>query len=300
MSLREWIYLLTLSILWGGSFFFVEIAVDALPPLTVVLLRVGLAAVALQLILRLLGIPLGRERRVWLAFFGMGLLNNAIPFSLLVWGQSHIASGLASILNATTPMFTLLVAQVATNDDKLTASRLGGVLLGFLGVAVMLGEQAVTALGSNLWAQIACLGAALSYGLAAVFGRRFRRMGLPPLQTAAGQVTASTAILLPLALWIDRPWSLPLPPAEAIASVAGLALASTAFAYILYFRILATAGATNLSLVTLLVPVTAILLGTSVLGEALTLAQAGGMLLIGLGLLVIDGRLTAHIRRAMG
>ena len=297
MGPAQWTTLVILSILWGGSFFFVEVAVAALPPFTIVLLRVGLAALALHLFLVARGAPVPFDLRLWGAFLVMGFLNNVVPFSLLAWGQIQIASGLASILNATTPIFTIVVAHFLTSDEKMTGGRLAGVLIGFGGVAVMIGPAALAGLGANLLAQLACLGAALSYGFAASFGRRFVRMGVSPVQTAAGQVTASTLILLPLSMTVDRPWTLPAPGMDAVASVVALALLSTAVAYILYFRLLASAGATNITLVTLLVPVSAILLGASILGERLEPEHIAGMVLIALGLAFIDGRPTHAMAR---
>lgn len=293
MGLAEWLLLLALSVLWGGSFFFVGVAVKQLPPLTIVTLRVALAALALLAVVRLLGRRMPREAAAWRAFFGMGLLNNVIPFCLIVWGQTQIASGLASILNATTPLFAAVVAHVMTRDEKMTRNKLAGVLFGLAGVAVMVGPAALAGLGDRLLPQLAVLGAALSYAFSGIFGRRFKALGLPPLQTAAGQVSASTLMLAPAALIIDRPWSLPTPGTDALLAVLGLALLSTALAYILFFRILATAGATNLMLVTFLIPVSAILLGVLLLGEELELRQFAGMALIAIGLLAIDGRAVA-------
>lgn len=296
MGPTEWVLLIALSILWGGSFFFVGVAVAELPPFTIVLLRVALAAIALHLALRALGVAMPWNRNAWLAFFGMGLLNNAIPFSLIVWGQTQIASGLASILNATTPLFTVLVAHVLTADERLTRARLAGVLLGIAGVVVMIGPAAMADLGRDVLAQLAVLAAALSYACAGVFGRRFKRMAVAPLATAAGQVSASSLLILPLALMVDRPWTMPVPGVTALAAILGLALLSTALAYYLFFRILAAAGAVNLLLVTFLIPVSAILLGCLVLGEVLTLAQLAGMALIGAGLAAIDGRVPTALR----
>jgi drug/metabolite transporter (DMT)-like permease len=213
-----------------------------------------------------------------------------VPFSLLVWGQTQIPSGLAAILNATTPLFAVLVAHVLTADERMTRGRLAGIVIGFAGVALMLGPEAWRGFGDDLMAQLACLAAACSYGFAGVFGRRFRRLGVPPLATATGQVTASTAMLVPLALLVDRPWQLAVPGIEVWGAVAALALLSTALAYILFFRILASAGAVNLSLVTLLVPPGAILLGALFLDERLEPLHFAGMALIGLGLAAIDGR----------
>jgi drug/metabolite transporter (DMT)-like permease len=285
--------------LWGGSFFFVGVAVKALPPFTIVLLRVAIAAAALHLVSKATRTTMPWDSKTWLAFFGMGLLNNAIPFSLIVWGQTQIASGLASILNATTPLFTVLVAHVLTADERLTKGRIIGVLLGLAGVVALIGPQALVDLGHDVLAQLAILGAALSYAFASIFGRRFKRMGVPPLATAAGQVTASSALLLPIALIVDRPWTLPRPELPVWAAIVGLALLATALAYILYFRILASAGAVNLMLVTLLIPVSAILLGSAFLGESLAPMDFVGMALIGLGLAAIDGRLASllpHLR----
>ncbi|PZU95042.1 MAG: EamA family transporter [Chelatococcus sp.] len=293
MGLAEWLLLLALSVLWGGSFLFIGIAVKELPPLTIVTLRVALAALALLVVVQVLGRGMPREPAAWRAFLGMGLLNNLVPFCLIVWGQTQIASGLASILNATTPLFGVVVAHLMTADEKMTGNRLAGVLFGLAGVAVMVGPAALAGLGDRLLPQLAILGAALSYAFAGVFGRRFGALGLQPLQTAAGQVSASTLMLAPVALIVERPWTLPMPGPATLAAVLALALLSTALAYILFFRILATAGATNLMLVTFLIPVSAILLGALVLGEVPQMRQFAGMALIGAGLLAIDGRVAA-------
>lgn len=297
MNGTEWLLLVLLSVLWGGSFFFNQIAVSQLPALSVVVVRVGLAAGFLWAVMGALGIRMPRERRVWAAFLGMGLMNNALPFTLIVWGQSHIASGVAAILNASTPLFGVIFAHALTADERLTWPRLAGVALGLGGVAVMLGGEAMRTLDLNVTAQLACVAAAISYALAGIYGRRFRAMGAPPLATATGQVTASSLILLPVMLIVDRPWTLEAPGPEALAALVGLAALCTALAYLIYFRLLATAGATNLLLVTFLVPVTAILLGVTLLGEALLPKHLAGMALIGAGLAAIDGRLLKPPRR---
>ena len=291
MTPLEWGMLLALATVWGGSFFFNEIAVRELPVFTVVVSRVALAAVILLMILRLRKERLPHDRRVWTAFFGMGLLNNAIPFSLIVWGQQHIASGVASILNASTPLFTVILAHLLTRDERMTAGKFIGVLIGFSGVAVMIGIDALRDVGVGVIAQILCLAGAISYAFAGIYGRRFRAMGISPIGTATGQVIASSLIMLPLVMALDRPWTLPPPSLSAIGALIGVAAISTALAYVLYFRILATAGATNLLLVTFLIPVSAILLGTLFLGETLLLRHFAGMALIGAGLAAIDGRL---------
>ena len=291
MSLLEWGMLLALATVWGGSFLFNGLAVRELPVFTVVVSRVALAAGILLVIMRLRGEGLPRDGRVWAAFFGMGALNNAIPFSLIVWGQQHIASGVASILNASTPLFTVILAHVLTRDERMTAGRSIGVMIGFAGVAVMIGREALRDPGAGVAAQFLCLAGAISYAFAGIFGRRFRAMGISPMGTATGQVMASSLIMLPLVLIVDRPWTMAAPSPVAIGAVIGLAAVSTALAYVLYFRILATAGATNLTLVTFLIPVSAILLGTVFLGEALLPRHFLGMALIGAGLAAIDGRL---------
>ena len=297
MGPLTWALLIALSILWGGSFFFVGVALDALPPFTIVALRVGLAALALNLVVVAVVLRIPTDLRTWAAFFAMGLVNNAVPFSLIVWGQTHIASGLASILNATTPLFTVVVAHVLTSDEKMSRGGVAGVLVGVAGVVVMIGPEMLGGLGTNVVAQIAVLGASLAYALAGVFGRRFWRMGVAPLLTATGQVTASTLLLIPVALVVDRPWTLAAPAAEIWAAVVALALLSTALAYVLYSRILASAGATNLLLVTFLIPVSAIVLGASLLGEQLEPKHFAGMALIGLGLAAIDGRALGWLAR---
>jgi drug/metabolite transporter (DMT)-like permease len=296
MGLTEWALLITLSVLWGGSFFFAEVALRELPPLSVVMLRVGFAALILHVLVRIMGKCMPGTGAAWRAFFGMGLLNNAIPFCLIVWGQVHIASGLAAILNATTPFFTVVLAHVLTTDERLSANRIFGVLIGLAGVVTIMGMDALAGLGSNALAQLAVLGAAVSYAFASIFGRRFKAMGIEPMVTATGQVTASTVLMLPLVLMIDRPWLIAMPGLATWGAIAGIALASTVLGYILYFTILSRAGASNLALVTFLIPPSAILLGAVLLDEVLRSQHIAGMVLIGAGLVAIDGRLPAKLR----
>lgn len=295
MGPEEWALLVLLATLWGGSFFLAKVAVAEISPLTLVLGRVGIAAVALLAVVRLAGWRMPRERGVWLAFLGMGALNNLLPFALIFWAQTSIASGLASILNATTPLFGVLLAHVLTRDERLTPARLAGALTGLGGVALMIGSEAITEGGFHLLPQLACLLAAVSYAMAGIYGRRFG--GMAPLVVAAGQVSASTLMALPVVLLVDRPWTLAVPSAAAWAAVVALALVCTALGYVLFFRILKAAGATNILLVTLLVPVSAILLGSLILGESLAARHVLGMALIAVGLACIDGRLPARLRR---
>ena len=303
MSTHVWIWLLSLSVLWGGSFFFAKMALAELQPLTVVFCRVALAALALNVVLVMAGLPLFRRGTPWRSFAAMGMLNNLVPFGLIFWGQTQIASGLASILNATTPLFSLLVGHFIAREERIGGLKFGALLLGLGGVAVLMGPRAIIAApdiaAPDIAGQLACLGAALSYAFAGVYGRRFSRLGMAPLDAAAGQVTASAMLILPIILMVDRPWELPaLPSFSTWSALAGLALLSTALAYVLYFRILAVAGPTNLLLVTFLIPVTALGLGVLVLGERLEPQQFAGTVLIGLALALLDGRLARFLRLA--
>lgn len=296
MGVAEWMMLLALSLLWGSSMLFFALLAAELPPLTVVLGRVGLAALALHLLLALRGARMTRAMP-WRDFAVMGVLNNIVPFVLFAWAVGRIPSGLAAILNATTPIFTVLAAHGLTDSERLTPGKLVGVACGFAGVAVLVGPALPGGLGQvDGWGQVACLLGAVSYALAGIYGRRFR--ALPPLHVATGQVTASAVLALPLALLVERAWALPMPSATAWAALAGIALLCTAAAYILYFAILARAGATNLLLVTFLLPVSALALGAVVLGEAIAPRALAGMGLIGLGLAAIDGRLVRWRWRA--
>jgi drug/metabolite transporter (DMT)-like permease len=291
MTAREWGLLALLSLLWGGSFFFVGVAVTELPPLTLVTLRVGLAAALLWGCAPLIGVSLPKSLKAVAAIAVLGFGNNALPFALIAWGQTHLPSGLASILNAATPLFTVLAAHALTAEEKLSGLKLIGTVAGVAGVAWLLGPDLLWGASVDAWAELAVLGAALCYALSAIFARRVRSLVLKPIDVAAGQATAATVFLAPLALIIDRPWTLPVPSEAVMTSVLGLAALSTALAYIVYFRILAGAGATNVLLVTLLVPATSVILGALFLHERLLTRQFLGFALIALGLAFIDGRL---------
>ncbi|MGB3874528.1 MAG: DMT family transporter [Shinella zoogloeoides] len=298
MNIQTWGLLALLGMIWGGSFFFARVAVAYVPPATLVLLRVGIAALALHVYIagRFDIYPTLRAR--WREFLLLGLINNAVPHLLIFLGQTQIGAGLASILNATTPIFTVLIANSMTVDEKLSPQKVAGCLIGLLGTAVLIGPRALAPFtgdgGPPLWAVILPVFAAISYGLAATYGKRFR--GIAPPVTAAGQLTAATLLVLPVSLVADSPWQLPLPPLSAVLAVLALALLSTAYGYILFFRIMAAAGATNTSLVTLLVPPSAILAGMLFLGERLTPLGMLGMALVLMGLVVLDGRVFARFR----
>ncbi|WP_345946113.1 DMT family transporter [Bradyrhizobium sp. I71] len=284
---RDWSLLCVLSILWGGSFFFNAAALRELPPLTLVFLRVALGAAILLPLLRMQGIGFPIGATGWKPFVAIGLLNNAIPFSLIVIGQTFIPSGLASILNATTPLFAVLV-MAAAGEEALQMRRVVGVTLGLFGVVILRGWGIETKPGQGLGILL-CLGGALSYGFAALAARRLLKDS-PPLGTATFQLMASTAMMAIIAGAVEQPWRLPMPSDTTWLAVLGLAGLSTALAYIVFFQILRRSGATNVMLVTLLIPVTAILLGWLVLGEPISMREIAGAIVIGSALLVIDGR----------
>ena len=286
---RAWAELLLLATIWGGSFISNRLALNEVPVLTTVAFRVTGACILLWVYVRLRGLDIPRSPRIWAAFLVMGLLNNALPFTLITWGQLTIPSGLAAIVNASTAIFGVLAAALLFRDERLTARRLTGVLLGFTGVAVAIGLQALTTLNLSSLPQLALVAAAISYALAAVFARRMLG-GLAPQVAAAGMLTGSSLLMLPAALWIDGAPGLT-HGAQIWGALAYLAVISTAGAYLLYYRVLGMAGAGNLSLVTLLTAPIAIVLGALILNEALPLRAYAGFALIALGLLIIDGRL---------
>ena len=287
-----WLLIVLLGVVWGGAFFLARVAVMEVPPLWLVLLRVALAALTLHVALALMGRSVLPHARSWRLFLGMGLLNNAVHFSLLFVGQTALSAGLASILNATTPVWTVLIAHWATSDERMTPGRLTGIALGLAGVAVLFGPALFDAVASPIWAMACVIAATMSYGFAGVFGRRLA--GIPPVVSSAGQLTASTMVMLPVAALahgtLDPAFS-----ATTWMAVVTLAVVSTALAYVMFFRILALAGAVNVSLVTLIVPASAIVLGAVFLGERLSASAWVGLALIAAGLLALDGRLARRV-----
>jgi drug/metabolite transporter (DMT)-like permease len=289
MSASDWGQLLLLGLLWGGSFFFARIAVAKIPPLALVLYRVSIAAAVLHAVLRLRGISLAPVVQRPGAFLLLALLNNVIPFSLIFAGQTQIGAGLASIFYATTPLWTMLVANLLTSDEKLSAGKLAGIGLGITGAGVMIGPGLQSSLGGPAWAKLAVIGAAISYAVAVVYAKRFR--DIKPMVIATGQLTAATIVMAPIVFIIYGPEQIVTSSMTIWAAVLVLAVVTTAFAFILYFNLIASAGATNASLVTLLVPLSAIMLGAVFLGERLKPYELLGMLLILGSLVIIDGRL---------
>lgn len=287
--------LLALAAVWGGSFFFAEIALQEVPPLTITLHRVFWAVPVLWVVIRWQGITLPRSPRIWLSYLVMGALNNAIPFSLIFWGQTQIESGLASILNGTTAVFGAVVAGLLLADEPLTSNKIVGAVFGLAGVAAIMGVDLLAGFDLRNLAQLAVLGAALSYAFASVWGK-VALSGIAPQVNALGMLTGSTILMIPVVLMVDGvpAVSLSLP---VWGSLLGMAVLSTALAYLLYFAILVRAGAANLMLVTLMIPPFAIGLGAAFLGETLEQEAILGFALIAMGLLITDGRALHLLRR---
>jgi drug/metabolite transporter (DMT)-like permease len=288
MRAIDWLLLVILSILWGATFFFVGIAIKEVPPFTLVLSRVVIAAAILIPLVAILGLQFPRTRDAWRDFLVMAIINNVIPFSLIFYGQTRIASGLASVLNASTPLFALLVARFVAGD-ALHWNKIAGILIGIAGVAVLIGPAAMTGKSADTLAMLAILGATLSYGFSGIWGRRLKTY--PAVVSAASQLLCATVLLLPIAAAYDGFWHLPTPSQATLWAMLGLGVLSTALAYILFFRIMSAAGSTNVMLVTLLIPFSSIALGSAFLGESITTQQIIGAVIIGSGLLLIDGRL---------
>ena len=295
LSPRVWSELLLLGLIWGASFLTIRIALDEIGPLTSVAHRTGWAMLVLWGVVLLSGLPLPRSPKVWGAFLVMGLLNNLIPFGLMAWGQLHIESGLTAILNATTAVFGVLLAAFFFADERMTARKTIGVLLGFLGVALAMGIESLAQFDITNLAQLAVLAGTVSYAFAGVWARR-HLSALPPQVAAAGMLTGATCFTLPLAVWIEGPLSLDL-ELQTWGAIAYYAIIATAGAYLLYYRVLAAAGASNLLLVTLVIPPVSIMLGALVLGEALGPNAISGFVCLAIGLLILDGRVLRAVDR---
>jgi len=289
ISVTAWVMLFALAAVWGGSFFFVEVALREVKPLTIVLHRVFWAVPVLAVVLWWMGLRPPTDLKTWGAYGIMGAFNNAIPFMLIVWGQTQIEGGLASILNGTTAVFGAVVAGVLLVDERLTPRKLTGAILGLLGVAAIMGPSAASGFDLRNLGQLAILGAALSYSFGSVWGR-IALSGQKPQVNAFGMLVASTLMMIPLALYSEGFPNLAL-SAGVWGSLLGLSLLATAMAYLLYFGILIRAGAANLTLVTLLIPPFAVTLGRMFLGERLGIEALIGFALIALGLAITDGRL---------
>ena len=294
MTLTDWGLLVALAAVWGGSYVFIKVAVEDIGPLSVVFMRTALAATILYGILRLRGLNMPRTAHAWKHYAVLGATNGAIPFSLIFWGETRIPSALAGILTAMVPIFTVLAAHVMTHDERLTPAKIAGIGLGMVGVIVILGEGLSTLNDGSLLGKLAVVVATILYGYSNVYARKVK--GRPPLELACGQMTAAAIWTLPLML-LDRPWSTAHWHGDAIAALLALVLISTVLAYMLYFRLLATVGATNTSQIGFLIPVSAMLLGVFTLNEHIAPIQLAGLLLIVLGMTVLDGRLWRRDRK---
>jgi drug/metabolite transporter (DMT)-like permease len=294
MAAGQWALLLFLSLLWGASFYFQKTILLELHPFTMVFGRLALAALALYIVMLSTGFGLATVRGNWLGMILLGAFNNAVPFCLFAWSQTRITSGLAAIFNATAPLFTVVAAHLLTRDERLTGRKIGGVLAGIFGVILIIGPGVLNGSRGSVLGQLACLVAANCYSLAAIYSRHYKH--IPPIVLAAVQAGIAAVMVLPLALLVEHPWTLPMPNIKTWSALLALGLLSTAMAYAIYFRLLARAGATNTILVTFLIPVTALLLGKFRLHEALEWRQLGGMACIFVGLAIIDGRILRAIR----
>lgn len=288
MTAGDWLLLVILSILFGGAFYFVEIAVPEIPPLTLAFCRCLIAALFLYVYVKVSGLSFPAGASIWASLLVLAVLNTVLPFGLIFWGQTHITSSLASILNATAPLSSIVLAHLATTDERMTVRRATGVAIGFTGVVIMIGVDALGEVGADVLAQLAVLGAAFCYAASGVYGRRFK--AYPPSVISASILALGAIVLMPIIAIVDRPWELPVPSMAAMGSTLALGVLSTGLAFLIYFRVLGRAGAVNFQLVAFLIPVSAILLGVSLLGEELTLSQIVGMAAIAIGLAVIDGR----------
>ena len=291
----EWLLLIVLAGMWGSSFLFNKIALRELPHFTLVCIRLIFATTLLCGMAMALGHSLRLPARVWKRLALMGLLNNFLPFNFTTYGQSHIGAGLAAILAASAPLFVVVLAHFFTRDESMTVRKVGGVLAGMAGVAVIMGPAALHSLDSQLFAQLSLICSAMAIAIAGIYGRVL--FGVPPIVSAAGQAACSMLMMIPVALIADRPWELAMPGAATWACVIGLASIGSGIAYVIFFHLLATAGATNVVLVNLLVPVSAVLLGVAFLGEHIEPRHFTGMLLITAGLAAIDGRAFTWLRR---
>lgn len=290
ISAASWGIIIALSVIWGSAFYLIVIILRDIPPNTMVLLRLALAVPPLVFWLKLSGGTLPLDGRSLRQYAIIGALNVALPFILFAYAQVHITSSVAAVLNATTPLWGVVVAHIFTSDEKATLGKALGVVIGFAGVWVMLGADFDSGSREAISGQVACIIATLGYALASVYGRRLGDRGLQPMQIATGQVAAAALMMIPIVLFTETPWNAPMPGVPAISALLGLAFVSTGLAYVLYFRLLADVGAANSLIITFLIPVTAIILGSAFLGEEVTARQAGGIALILLGLVALDGR----------
>jgi drug/metabolite transporter (DMT)-like permease len=288
MNLNILFWLIVMALLWGPSFLFMKVAVEEIPPVTMIAVRLSLAAIVLYAVLRSQGRTLPKWGPIWKDFTIMGLFSNALPFVLLSWGEQFIDSALAAILIGTTPIFTVILAHLFTADDHLTPAKIVGLTLGFGGLVVLVSPALMAGVEATTWGLLAAVLAAASYGAGIVYGQQ-RLRGLPPLVGPTAQVMTAALLLLPLSFLIERPYAIPVPSWTTLGSLLGLALLGTALAYIVYYRTMERTSATVLSTVTYIVPVVATILGVVVLKEQLDWNAYLGFGMILLGVMVVNG-----------
>jgi len=285
--------LLILGAIWGSSYMFIKVIVAEAPAFTLVAGRLTLAAIILWGILRARGLSLPRSRRTWRAYAVLGLLGAAIPYSLISWGEQYIPSGLASLLQSTTPIFTVILAHFLTDDERITMTKIIGVVVGFVGVGILMlpdpslrpGSVQATGLRADLLGQLAIVGSSLCYALTAIYVRS-RLQGQPPLVSATGQLTMGMVYMLPASLLIDRPFDLS-PSLPVLASWLALTILGTVVAYVIYFTLIERSSATFVTMVTYIIPINGLLLGSLVLSEPLNVNVLGSLALILLGVLLV-------------
>lgn len=293
IAAKDWLVIIGLAIVWGGSFLLIELGLQGFGPLTLVFLRMALAIPLMLLALRWMGLRLPRDRRSWFHLTILGFLNIALPMALFFLAQTRIESGLASILNATTPMWSVVFAHIFIHDERATFAKILGVLTGFAGIVVMIGPDALKGIGQDIFAQLACLFATACFAASAVYARRLGT-SIAPVSIATGQIITASLMLAPLPLLFESPFAAA-PSTIAVFAVLTMAIACTSIAYLLFFRLIDRVGVGNSMLIALLMPAVAIALGVAVLGEQLRDAQIAGMALILAGILIIDGRVVSRL-----
>jgi drug/metabolite transporter (DMT)-like permease len=292
---RELAVLLLLGSTWGSSFLFIKVGVEDLSPLLLVEARMLLGAATVVIASYALGLSLPRTRRLWLDVTIMALLSNVVPFALIAWAEEHIASGTASVLNASMPLFTAMLAPFFITDEGMTPAKAAGVLTGFAGVAVFSGAD-LTDIGSNALGDLAAVAAAACYATGAVFAR-LRFTGEHPLSLSAGQLVSGLVLLTPVAAVVGVREGVTLHVDSAL-SIVALGVFNTGFAYVMYLWLLAEAGAVKASLVTYVIPVTGLLLGWAVLDERIGPAAVAGLVLIVAGIALVNRAALRRLRPA--
>ncbi|RYE33693.1 MAG: EamA/RhaT family transporter [Hyphomicrobiales bacterium] len=284
--------LLVLAGLWGGSYTFIKLGVETIPPLTLIAARTLIAGLVLLAVIRWRGLRLPRDLATWRQFLIQACLNSVVPFTLIAWAERSVDAGLATILSSTSPIFVVLLSCLSASAERLPGLRLAGIAAGLAGTVLIVGTQAISGFGEHLWAQLALVAASICYGGAALFGRSFK--GLDPIMPAAGSLLCGAVVLAPLSLTLDRPWTLA-PSAQSIQALVALSLVSTALAFVIYFRLIARLGSVATTSVAYLRVPTGVLIGMVFLGEALVPTAWAGLGLVILGVMAMTLPLRARM-----